>query len=193
LTVVLGIAEVAAPFGPVTVAASAAGVCAVVIGCRPGEARAGLERRFGEVSLEPGGAAATAAGRLEEFLAGSWRALDDLSTDAGGTDFDGLVWRELRRIPPGATLSYGELALRLGRPRAVRAVAGANGRNPVPVIVPCHRVIGADGRLTGYGGGLAVKEWLLRHEAAAPGAGVLRAVRPRPARSGPARRLPFEG
>ena len=81
-----------------------------------------------------------------------------------GTAFQRDVWLALRRIPVGTTISYVELARRIGRPRAVRAVGAANGANPVAVIVPCHRVIGADGRLTGYGGGLPRKQWLLEHE-----------------------------
>jgi methylated-DNA-[protein]-cysteine S-methyltransferase len=79
------------------------------------------------------------------------------------------VWEELRRIPVGTTLSYRELAARIGRPNAVRAVGHANGANPVGVVVPCHRLIGSDGSLTGYGGGLERKRWLLQHEAAARG------------------------
>ncbi len=82
-----------------------------------------------------------------------------------GTEFQRRVWGELREIPLGETISYGELARRLGTPGASRAVGLANGRNPVSIVVPCHRVIGADGRLTGYGGGLERKAWLLRHEA----------------------------
>jgi methylated-DNA-[protein]-cysteine S-methyltransferase len=89
----------------------------------------------------------------------------DLPLAPRGTEFQRRVWDELCRIPFGCTISYAELARRLGRPTATRAVGAANGRNPIPVLVPCHRVIGADGTLTGYGGGLDRKEWLLRHEA----------------------------
>lgn len=85
-----------------------------------------------------------------------------------GTPFQTRVWDELRRIAFGETISYLELARRMGDARAVRAVGGANGRNPIPVIVPCHRVIGADGSLTGFGGGIERKRWLLRHEGALP-------------------------
>lgn len=88
-----------------------------------------------------------------------------LDRDAmGGTLFQRQVWQELERIPYGSTISYGQLAARLGNPAAVRAVGLANGRNPVSIIVPCHRVIGANGTLTGYGGGLERKRWLLTHE-----------------------------
>lgn len=83
---------------------------------------------------------------------------------AEGTDFQRRVWTALREIPVGITITYGELARRIGQPAAVRAVGLANGRNPLSIVVPCHRVIGASGKLTGYGGGLAAKEWLLAHE-----------------------------
>ena len=82
-----------------------------------------------------------------------------------GTPFQKLVWQGLLTIPYGTTISYAELAVRIGRPGASRAVGAANGRNPIGIIVPCHRVIGADGTLTGYGGGLDRKKWLLKHEA----------------------------
>jgi methylated-DNA-[protein]-cysteine S-methyltransferase len=81
-----------------------------------------------------------------------------------GTPFQITVWRELQAIPYGETISYGELARRIGKPKAARAVGLANGANPLPLVVPCHRVVGSDGRLTGYGGGLPIKEALLAHE-----------------------------
>jgi methylated-DNA-[protein]-cysteine S-methyltransferase len=84
-----------------------------------------------------------------------------------GSDFQREVWNELRRIPPGSTLTYAELAAKIGRPKAIRAVGAANARNPISIIVPCHRVVGSNGTLTGYAGGLKRKEWLLRHEASA--------------------------
>ena len=89
----------------------------------------------------------------------------DLPLAPLGADFQRTVWAALREIPPGATCSYGEVAARIGRPTAARAVAAANGANPIAVLIPCHRVIGADGRLTGYGGGLWRKRALLAHEA----------------------------
>ena len=93
----------------------------------------------------------------------------DLPLAPAGTAFQRRVWDELRRIPYGETVSYGELARRVGRPTASRAVGAANGRNPLAIVVPCHRVIGADGTLVGYGGGLPVKEALLAHEQGASG------------------------
>jgi methylated-DNA-[protein]-cysteine S-methyltransferase len=105
-----------------------------------------------------------ARAQLAEYFAGQRRDFD-LPLAPQGTAFQRAVWRELLHIPFGATASYGEVALRVGRPRAVRAVGGANGRNPIALIVPCHRVIGSNGTLTGYGGGLPTKRWLLAHEA----------------------------
>jgi methylated-DNA-[protein]-cysteine S-methyltransferase len=88
----------------------------------------------------------------------------DLELETGGTPFQRRVWDALRSIPYGTTTSYSELAAQLGEPRAVRAVGSANGRNPISIVIPCHRVVGADGGLTGYGGGLQRKQWLLAHE-----------------------------
>ena len=101
--------------------------------------------------------------QLTEYFAGTRRAFD-LPLAAGGTPFQQRVWDALRRIPYGETISYGELARRIGQPTASRAVGAANGRNPIAIVVPCHRVIGADGTLIGYGGGLSVKEALLALE-----------------------------
>jgi methylated-DNA-[protein]-cysteine S-methyltransferase len=103
--------------------------------------------------------------QLEAYFAGSLTDFD-LPMEMGGTDFQRRVWASLREIPYGETISYGELARRVGNPKASRAVGLANGRNPLAIVVPCHRVIGADGSLTGYGGGLDRKVWLLEHEAA---------------------------
>ena len=101
---------------------------------------------------------------LEAYFAGELTAIEAIRTEARGTEFQRLVWAALREIPAGSTVSYGELAARIGRPAAVRAVGAANGANPIPVVVPCHRVIGADASLTGFGGGLERKRWLLAHE-----------------------------
>ena len=103
--------------------------------------------------------------QLSEYFAGQRRSFD-LALAPEGTGFQRAVWRALLDIPYGETLSYGELACRIGNPRASRAVGLANGANPLPIVVPCHRVIGADGSLTGFGGGLAIKQRLLRLESA---------------------------
>lgn len=104
-------------------------------------------------------------GQLTEYFARA-RTAFDLPLDPPGTPFEHRVWDLLRSIPYGSTTTYGELARRLGDARATRAVGAANGKNPIPIIVPCHRVVGARGELTGFGGGLDRKRWLLEHEGA---------------------------
>jgi methylated-DNA-[protein]-cysteine S-methyltransferase len=109
------------------------------------------------------GALEEAARQLREYFLGSRREFD-LPLAPEGTDFQRTVWRELRKIPYGQTISYGELARRIGNANASRAVGAANGANPIPIVIPCHRVIGANGKLTGFGGGLPIKEKLLALE-----------------------------
>ena len=112
----------------------------------------------------PASALLTRARRqLAEYFART-RTTFDVPLDPAGSAFQRRVWDALRAIPYGTTLSYSELARRLGDPRATRAVGAANARNPIPIIVPCHRVVGASGELTGFGGGLDRKRWLLEHE-----------------------------
>ncbi len=118
----------------------------------------------GRDTLEPGRVPRTIADRLDAFFGGELAAIDAIPVSTGGTEFQRRVWAALRRIPAGTTTSYGALAHTLGNPTASRAVGLANGSNPVVIVVPCHRVIGADGALTGYGGGVARKSWLLEHE-----------------------------
>jgi methylated-DNA-[protein]-cysteine S-methyltransferase len=103
---------------------------------------------------------------MRDYFAGQFYAIDTILTDGGGTLFENRVWAELRKISTGTTVSYGSIARKLGDINMSRAVGTANGRNPIAIVVPCHRVIGADGSMTGYGGGIARKEWLLRHEGA---------------------------
>jgi methylated-DNA-[protein]-cysteine S-methyltransferase len=107
-----------------------------------------------------------AARQLRAYFAGALRQFT-IPVDLGGTDFQKRVWRELVRIPYGEIRSYAQVAAAIGSPRAVRAVGAANGANPIPIVVPCHRVIGSSGRLVGYGGGLALKQRLLEIEGAA--------------------------
>ncbi len=127
-----------------------------------------LVRHYGEagVRIRPAGSPSAAARALAAYFEGDPGALDSLPVATAGTDFQREVWDALRAIPPGLSLSYRELAQAIGRPSAVRAVGLANGANPIAIIVPCHRVIGADARLTGYAGGLERKRWLLAHEGA---------------------------
>ena len=151
------------PIGPLTAAERAGRVCLLHFGADgpgidpilerwyPGEPRA--RRPLPEV-----------ADALRRYFGGDVAALDAVPAELNGTPFQKTVWKALRRIPPGTTISYGELARRIGQPTSVRAVGAANGANPVAVIVPCHRVIGSNGTLTGYGGGLDRKRWLLAHE-----------------------------
>ena len=106
-----------------------------------------------------------AVSQLEEYFAGSRRDFD-LPLDLDGTDFQREAWLALADVPYGETTTYGEQAQRIGRPGAFRAVGAANGQNPIPIVLPCHRIIGADGSLTGFGGGLDVKQKLLDHERA---------------------------
>ena len=123
-----------------------------------------LGARFGECQRVPAEDPFGLTSRVRAYFAGALDAIEGIATDGGGTDFQRRVWTELKRIPCGTTISYGELANRLGDRNAMRAVGLANGRNPIAVVVPCHRVIGADGSMTGYGGGIARKKWLLAHE-----------------------------
>lgn len=116
---------------------------------------------FTLVPTRPSNGLTEAMGR---YFRGELTAIDSLPVGMPGTPFQREVWLALREIPCGTTVSYAELAERIGRPKAVRAVGLANGSNPVGVVVPCHRVIGSDGSLTGYGGGIERKQWLLEHE-----------------------------
>lgn len=119
------------------------------------------------LGLRSGPTSAAIREALHAYLEGKLDAIDAIPVETGGTSFQRAVWHELRRIPAGTTLSYRDLAIRLGRPNAVRAVGHANGANPIGLVVPCHRLVGSDGSLTGYGGGLHRKRWLLDHEATA--------------------------
>ena len=125
-----------------------------------------LDRQYGKgaytlgAGRDPGGLTRA----MRAYFKGDITAIDSLPVATAGTPFQRSVWRALRRIRSGKTISYAELARRIGRPRAVRAAGLANGQNPISIVVPCHRVIGSDGSLTGYGGGLPRKKWLLEHE-----------------------------
>jgi methylated-DNA-[protein]-cysteine S-methyltransferase len=147
------------PLGPLTLLAGEAGLTGLSF---PGRAT-GLDER----DRDPAALAGVVA-QLEAYFSGERRAFE-LPLALAGTPFQRRVWAELRRIPYGATVSYMELAERVGRPDIVRGVAAAVGRTPVPIVVPCHRVVGADGSLTGYGGGLQRKRALLDLEARVAG------------------------
>jgi len=166
-------ADLDTPFGPIRVTATALGVAAIDL---PDDVGRGLDHGgdLGDRDVlgrgrSPGDEDATAAilrdacMQLEQYLAGE-RDRFEVSLDPGGTEFQRLVWQLLVQIPYGELWSYRDVARALGRPRAARAVGGANGANPVPIIVPCHRVIAADGGLGGYSGGVEIKRWLIDHE-----------------------------
>lgn len=157
------IQTIESPIGPLTAAERAGRVCLLYFGTDGPDVDGLLERWYPGEAKEREALPAVVA-ILERYFAGEISALDTVPVELNGTPFQKSVWQALRRIPGGTTISYAELAKRIGDPAAVRAVGTANGANPVAVIVPCHRVIGSDGRLTGYGGGLDRKQWLLQHE-----------------------------
>lgn len=129
-----------------------------------------LQRHYGVNAIHLREVSHPSAARrsLQAYFEGDLDAVTGQPTATNGTDFQRTVWDALRRIPAGHTVSYGALAVRIGRPTAMRAVGLANGANPIAIVVPCHRVIGANASLTGYGGGLDRKRWLLAHEGACP-------------------------
>jgi methylated-DNA-[protein]-cysteine S-methyltransferase len=124
-----------------------------------------LREHYRDYQLEEGAAPKNIARALDGYFAGDLERIDELPTATNGTSFQREVWKALRTIPAGTTMSYGQLATNIGHAGASRAVGAANGSNPIAIVVPCHRVIGANGTLTGYGGGLPRKKWLLEHEA----------------------------
>jgi methylated-DNA-[protein]-cysteine S-methyltransferase len=155
--------EMPSPVGPLAVAERAGRVCLLHFGGLDAGVEASLERWYpGEPRARRAVPAIVDA--LTRYFNGAIEAIDGIPVELNGTPFQKTVWAALRRIPAGTTLSYAELARRIGQRSAIRAVGTANGANPVAIIVPCHRVIGSDGSLTGYGGGLDRKRWLLAHE-----------------------------
>ena len=153
------------PVGILTVAIGPRGLRALALGGRMPKLLPSPTR---ETTTTPDIAAA-----LSAYFAGDLRAIDAVAVDPEGTPFQRRVWAALRTIPAGTTWSYADLARAVGQPTATRAVGAANGRNPIALVVPCHRVIASDGTLGGYGGGLEMKRWLLRHEGSWPAAAQL--------------------
>lgn len=161
----LEVGELATPLGDVRFARRSGRLLALAFAeCWPAVGRA-LERRVGPVEWIAAGDASGLDARLRGYFAGELATLSGVEVELAGTDFQRRVWSALREIPGGATTSYAELAQRIGAAKAVRAVGAANGANPLWLLVPCHRAIGSDGRLTGYAGGIERKRWLLAHEA----------------------------
>lgn len=155
------------PLGRVVVVARAGVLVALDFAEHEDAWAARLQRRFPGEPVVAGADPAGAVSALRAYLAGELGALDRIPVDPGGTPFQRAVWLGLRTIAAGTTIPYAELARRVGSPRGFRAVGITNGKNPIAIVLPCHRVIGRDGTLTGYGGGLWRKAWLLRHEGVA--------------------------
>ena len=151
---------VTAPFGVVTVVVSDLGVRYVTF------ANDAHPKSFAGMNIVTGKSQPildSVDEQLREYFAGTRRSFD-VPLDLHGTEFQVEAWQSLARVPYGKTASYAQQAASIGRPKAVRAIGGANGRNPVAIVLPCHRIVGSDGSLTGFGGGIEVKKWLLTHE-----------------------------
>lgn len=164
--IIVQVAETESPVGRLAVAVHKGTL--LLLEFRPDWKRiiARLESRLGPVALDRVKDPGAIVAKLTRYFEGDLAIIDTITVETGGTPFQRAVWEQLRLIPLGQTRSYSELARAVGDPKAVRAVGAANGANPIAIVVPCHRAIGADGRLVGYGGGLRAKEWLLRHEGA---------------------------
>lgn len=163
-------ATIQSPVGPLTIAARDGRICLLHFAqaLEADGVRAALGRWYPAEPVRPAADPAGAVRALTAYFEGALSALDHLPVELHGTAFQRRVWTTLRSVPAGTTCSYADLARRIRMPSAVRAVGAANGANPVAIIVPCHRVIGANGTLVGYGGGLERKRWLLQHEASQP-------------------------
>lgn len=162
--------ETGSPLDPVCFVTRGEALLALDFGPVEGRLLRLLQRRFGRgVTLTPAMGSHPVSAALTAYVGGELQALDAIALDAGGTPFQQRVWTALRTIPPGEPTSYGVLAARLGSPSGARAVGLANGSNPVSLFIPCHRLVGSTGALTGYGGGIERKRWLLAHERAAAG------------------------
>ncbi len=149
-----------------TAAAHGDRLCVLHFGADDPALRRTLARWYPDAPVETHPDPAGVVSALGRYFGGNLAALDGVAVELNGTPFQRRVWSALRAVRPGRTVSYADLARVIGAPGAVRAVGAANGANPVALVVPCHRVIGSDGSLTGYGGGLERKRWLLRHEGA---------------------------
>lgn len=163
----IDVATVASPVGELTIAAKDDRVCMVHFGARSRDVLARLAAWYPDAETRATEDPAGAVGVLRRYFDGDLGCLDEIEVELHGTPFQTSVWKALRDVKAGTTVSYMELARRIGSPAAVRAVGAANGANPVAIVLPCHRIIGANGSLTGYGGGLDRKRWLLDHEGVA--------------------------
>jgi len=163
----IDVADLSSPAGDIRIALHEGRVCGLRFSDGWPELAAYLERRFGAVEYRPAADDDRAVAAVRAYLDGDVGALDDVPVDLWGTPFQLEVWAALRSIPTGETASYRDIARFIGAPSAARAVGAANGANPVAIVVPCHRVVRADGDIGGYGGGIERKRWLLEHEQAA--------------------------
>ena len=155
------------PIGTVLIVADGEHLCALDFADCEERMMKLLRRHYGSFHLVPTPDPAGFSSRVHAYFAGDYHSLDAIPVNTGGTDFQQQVWAALRTIRVGTTTTYRELAIKLGKPTAYRAVGAANALNPVGIVLPCHRVIGADASLTAYAGGLTRKQWLLQHERAA--------------------------
>ena len=160
--------RIATPIGELTCLVRDGVLVAVAFNGDKGGTIEKVRRRFAREEVKDARESGGVRAAFEKYFGGDVTALDTLRVDPGGTPFQAKVWAALRKIAAGKTWSYEELAKRVGSPAAVRAVGAANGANPIPLVLPCHRVIGKNGKLVGYGGGMDRKVWLLRHEGCLP-------------------------
>ncbi|MBM7844061.1 methylated-DNA--[protein]-cysteine S-methyltransferase [Herpetosiphon giganteus] len=157
--------QVATPIGDVVIISSPQGVVYLDFGDNQARCQRLLSQRYGSFELMPTSQSDLSAA-VARYFAGDLAALDLIKVDLAGSEFQRKVWLTLREIGVGQTMSYGQLAAKVGTPSAARAIGMTNGLNPISLVLPCHRVIGANKSLTGYAGGLERKRWLLRHEGA---------------------------
>jgi len=162
--------EYQSPIGRILFASDGEAVCALDFSGYEPRMQSLLAKRYGATDFRRASDPLNLARSLRDYFSGDLHAFDHTLVRTDGSAFQELVWKTLRTIPPGATWTYGQLAHQLHRPTSARAVGHANSLNPVAIIVPCHRVIGASSSLTGYAGGLDKKQWLLHHEGALSGA-----------------------
>lgn len=160
----LVIDRIASPIGTVLLVAEDTRLCALDYADYEHRLLMLLRPRYGNLRLKKANDPAGLSSRVRAYFAGDYAALDNIEVSTGGTAFQQQVWARLRAIPPGTVMTYGEMAATLGRPTAYRAVGMTNALNPIGIVVPCHRLVGANGALTGYAGGLERKRWLLEHE-----------------------------
>jgi methylated-DNA-[protein]-cysteine S-methyltransferase len=160
----LALDRIECPIGTINVVAGPSALIALDFGDCTDRMLSYLRTRYRDVDLTPRPDPNGYSTRVRAYLDGDLQALDAIAVDAGGTAFQQRVWSALRTIPAGQTRSYGDIAVQIGQPTASRAVGMANSRNPVAIVVPCHRVIGSNNKLVGYAGGIDRKRWLLAHE-----------------------------